>query len=109
MKIHELKCWPAYFERLRNGTKTFEVRRNDRDYQTGDYLRIDEYIPPVGGILGFDQRTGHTGQIDFFRVTYILHGPEFGIQQGFCVMAVLPVERNEIEQIFGFQYPNEGM
>lgn len=40
---HLLKVHPAYFEDLAAGTKTFEVRRNDRGYQTGDLLTLAEW------------------------------------------------------------------
>ncbi len=30
---HDLKCHPDYFEALRDGTKTFECRYNDRDFK----------------------------------------------------------------------------
>lgn len=45
MREHELKTWPKYFERVRNGTKTFEVRNNDRDFQTGDTVILKEFDP----------------------------------------------------------------
>lgn len=41
--IHELKIWPAYFREVIAGTKTWELRRNDRDYQVGDLLRLMEW------------------------------------------------------------------
>lgn len=43
--IHDLKCLPEYFERLLDGSKTFEVRRNDRGIQLGDELLIREWEP----------------------------------------------------------------
>lgn len=42
--IHELKVWPEYYERLVDGSKTFEVR-NDRGFQTGDTLVLKEWDP----------------------------------------------------------------
>ncbi len=33
MKTHEIKCWPKYFKLIWDGTKSFEVRKNDRDYK----------------------------------------------------------------------------
>jgi Domain of unknown function (DUF3850) len=32
MKAHEVKSWPEFFELVYNGTKTFELRKNDRGY-----------------------------------------------------------------------------
>ena len=41
-RIHELKCYSEYFWRIQNGQKTFEIRKNDRDYQVGDVLVLTE-------------------------------------------------------------------
>jgi hypothetical protein len=38
MTTHELKCWPEMFDAVAEGRKTFDVRKNDRGYQTGDRL-----------------------------------------------------------------------
>jgi len=43
--VHDLKSWPHFFRALQGGYKPFEVRRNDRDYKTGDYLRLREWDP----------------------------------------------------------------
>ena len=42
---HELKCWPAYFSAILAGTKTFEIRTNDRGFQVGDELLLKEWDP----------------------------------------------------------------
>jgi ASC-1-like (ASCH) protein len=40
---HRLKTWPEYFEALLSGKKTFEIRKNDRDYQVNDLLLLQKY------------------------------------------------------------------
>jgi hypothetical protein len=45
---HELKCHPKYMPRLADGSKTFEIRKNDRDFQVGDTLILKEYDPADG-------------------------------------------------------------
>lgn len=45
---HELKCRPEYFNRVCIGQKTFEVRKNDRNFQVGDVLILKEYSPEKG-------------------------------------------------------------
>lgn len=42
---HELKILPQYFCRVKGGTKTFEIRKNDRGYQPGDTVSMREYDP----------------------------------------------------------------
>lgn len=79
MVIHEVKTWPEFFDDLERGLKLFEVRRNDRNYQPGQYLHHREYDP---------FRSAYTGRQLWQKITYILHGPQFGIEAGYCVMAV---------------------
>jgi len=78
-KTHELKVWPAQFIALRSGRKTFEYRRNDRDFCIGDFLALREWDPKLAHYTGWAVRV---------RVRYILHGPDFGVPAGFCVMAI---------------------
>ena len=40
MKHHYLKILPEYYEAVKSGDKTFEVRKNDRDYQVNDVLHL---------------------------------------------------------------------
>lgn len=51
MKIHKLKIGNEYLLRLLDGTKTFEIRYNDRDYQVGDILDFGDYQYEVRYIL----------------------------------------------------------
>lgn len=43
MSEHILKVAPAYMDAILDGTKPFEIRRNDRGFQTGDTLILWEY------------------------------------------------------------------
>jgi len=43
MKTHSLKIFPGYFESVVDGSKTFEVRLNDRDYKAEDRIVLNEY------------------------------------------------------------------
>ena len=42
-ELHDLKCEPASFQAMKKGLKRFELRRGDRDFQTGDVLTLREY------------------------------------------------------------------
>lgn len=77
--IHYLKVWPPYFDRLSSYDKTFEVRKNDRDFQTGDTLELAEYDP---------QTKTYSGRTATRHVSYILHGDQFGIEKGYCVLGL---------------------
>lgn len=39
---HELKIEESYFEAVQSGDKTFEIRYNDRGFQKGDIVVLEE-------------------------------------------------------------------
>lgn len=43
MKIHELKLDNEYFDDVESGLKTFEIRKNDRNYMVGDLLALSRF------------------------------------------------------------------
>ena len=45
MKRHAIKIWPDYFGAVCLKRKTFELRKNDRDYQPGDHVVMKEWDP----------------------------------------------------------------
>ena len=40
---HALKTWPVYFKAVKEGSKTFEVRKDDRKFHVGDKVLLQEY------------------------------------------------------------------
>ncbi|WP_331384989.1 DUF3850 domain-containing protein [Bacillus badius] len=42
---HELKIYPQYFKAVVSGKKSFEIRKNDRDFKVGDTLLLHEFDP----------------------------------------------------------------
>lgn len=40
---HDLIIAPEYFDAQLHDMKRFEIRKNDRDYRTGDYLNLKEW------------------------------------------------------------------
>ncbi len=53
---HELKCWPKFYEFIADGSKTFEIRENDRGFQVGDILYLREWNPVMEAYTGRDCR-----------------------------------------------------
>lgn len=42
-KTHRVKINSEYYERIVTRQKRFEIRKNDRDYQVGDWVYLREY------------------------------------------------------------------
>ncbi|MCB2222282.1 MAG: DUF3850 domain-containing protein [Bacteroidetes bacterium] len=82
MKVHTLKTWSEYFTDILNGTKTFEVRKNDRDFKIGDILQLEEWNQETGS---FTSR--HCSR----EVVYVLDGGQFGVEKGYVVMGLKEV------------------
>jgi hypothetical protein len=77
VKFHKLKSWPEYFKLLMAGDKSFEIRKNDRDYECGDICQLFEWIPPVlsadaKGVPVLIEPGRFTGsRSPYYRVIYI--------------------------------------
>lgn len=88
MKTHNLKLSIEFCGAVLNGEKTFEVRKNDRGFQTGDLIR---FIPTDGtsyhsldGTVREHAKheiSGHT-----YKIIYILNG--WGIKNGYVVLGI---------------------
>jgi hypothetical protein len=77
MTIHQIKCKPEYFKHLLDGTKTAEIRENDRDYQVGDHLLICE----------FDAK-GYTRREVMRTVSHVLTADKFaGLPKGWVCLS----------------------
>jgi hypothetical protein len=77
LTVHDLKTWPQYFQAVREGRKTFELRKWDRDYKEGDRLILREFDPLI------DEFTGEAVRA---IITYILTGPFAPV--GMCLMSI---------------------
>jgi len=75
-----LKCEQPYFEDMSEGLKTFEVRRDDRDFSKGDLLHLREWNAAL--------TRGYTGRSCIRTVSYVLLGGAFGIETGFVVLGL---------------------
>jgi hypothetical protein len=64
---HHLNIWPAYFEAVKDGSKTFEARVNDRGFQRGDTVKLREFIVGTPEIVG-----GYTQRELDFEIGYVL-------------------------------------
>ena len=70
--IHELKIRTLFFESLIKGNKTFELRKNDRNYRVGDYLALNEIaLTEDDDELFPDDEWEYTGRSAIFQITHI--------------------------------------
>jgi hypothetical protein len=52
MAVHELKTWKPIFQVMKSGEKSFDMRKNDRNFQVGDELILNEYDNEKGEYTG---------------------------------------------------------
>ena len=93
-KTHEIKILTEYVLPVAQGAKHFEVRKNDRNYKEGDYLLM----------FGINSSKYPTNEMIGARVDYVLHGAQFGIEDGYCVMAIT-VDQQNVLKLIGTYYP----
>lgn len=80
--VHELKINTEYAIAVARGEKTFEIRKNDRDFKEGDILVMREY------------ENGEYKDIAIVaEVTYILNDFE-GLKDGYVALGIKVLNRN---------------
>jgi hypothetical protein len=85
MKMHAVKSWPRFFEQICSGTRTHELRRNDRDYQIGDRIELNEYDPAIGAYTG---RTCTVVVTSITSASSPCAASEEALRSDFCIMSV---------------------
>ncbi len=80
-KHHELKIAPHYFAEVEAGRKLFEIRKNDRDFQKQDKVRLREYgLKPC---LKYTE--DYTGRELRCEITYVT---SLGQKEGWVVFGI---------------------
>lgn len=85
MKIHELKTIAPYFQFVNEGKKTFELRKNDRDYHYGDILHLREYNP---------LSENYTGNECLVKVGWILRDFPDALDDNYVIMNITKIAEN---------------
>ena len=86
-QIHELKCWPEFFDAIEDGDKTFEVRVNDRGFQKGDFVILRRLEEIRSGC--WKEECHYDLYYDLRRkITYVLTGGQLGIEPGYVVLGL---------------------
>ena len=82
MQTHHLKTWPTFFDAIMRGEKLFEVRKDDRGFEVGDLLVLEEYDPQTKTFSGRSMTHG---------VSYIMRATAdeiFGLKAGYVIMSL---------------------
>ncbi len=86
-KIHELKTDPLGFVDIDNGSKTAEIRNNDRGFKINDYLILRQTKH-----TGEQMKNGagfplmYTGNVLLCKVRNVYKGP--GLVEGFVMITI---------------------
>lgn len=95
MKLHELKIKCEYLKEVQEGRKTFELRKNDRDYQVGDLIKFN-------CIDGDKCITAYYNAIEedtLYRITYVLkNAEEYGLDFEYCILGIKKVIIQEVSK-----------
>lgn len=88
-KVHDVKLGTTFFDDVKTGRKTFELRKNDRGYKEGDTIVLHEYK---------DGAT--TGRTITKKIVYMLEGFT-GLEDGYCILGLREVEETLQEAATG--------
>ena len=79
MTVHYLKIKPEYYKDIECGLKTFELRKNDRNFQVGDILML----------IKLNDKGNETDQVTRVKVNYILKDcPQYGLKDGYAILGI---------------------
>lgn len=89
MKIHDLKIKYEYFIDVLLGIKTFELRKNDRNFKVGDLIAFKIVDNPENAKnLKYVNR--------FYRIIYILKDvQEYGLDKDYCILGIQKSSSNK--------------
>ena len=76
--IHELKITPNNYKVIRDGSKTFELVKYNRDFSVRDILVFQEY----------EDSSGYTGRKIIKEISYVSNKGEDGLSEDFCILGL---------------------
>lgn len=79
MTLHNLKLKSEYVIEVMFCEKTFELRKNDRDFKVGDYIHFTD---TKGEELEYYEN-------NVFKITYVLKDvTEYGLDKDYCILSI---------------------
>lgn len=92
-KVHSLKSWPPFFDAILRGEKKHELRRwDDRHFEVGDVLQLNEFDPS-------NQR--YTDRYCLVRVSYVTSSEfpcalsEEALSSTHCILSIEPLPASD--------------
>lgn len=92
--IHQIKIAPCYFREVATGQKTFELRKNDRNYKADDKLILQEYNEVL------KRNTSQEIECD---VPYVFYGGGLGLDKDYCILSITNVVVTEWHKRLGYK------
>lgn len=80
---HKLKIREEFFNALINDEKTYEIRKNDRDYQKGDKIYFTKMICQDGSIEEIKPQV-----LGEFIITHVFSNTEYGLKEGYVILSI---------------------
>ena len=75
---HELKILPKWFKDVQENKKNFEIRKNDHNFEVGDYLILKEWY-----------RGEFTDRYVIRQIEYIYKGDgTYGLSEDYCILGL---------------------
>ena len=97
--VHELKCWPEFYDDVESGRKPFEMRKCDRNYGVCHILHIKEWNPNSQSYTGRECRKA---------VTYILsHNLFSAVPEDFVIMGLIPEQKETPKEVTAEEVMNK--
>lgn len=89
MKIHQLKILDCFANEIISGNKMFELRKNDRGYQKGDYICFTVLSDESG------KEIKHAINTRLYEITCVLSG--WGLMDGYVALGIREADGIERE------------
>ncbi|GKT04442.1 DUF3850 domain-containing protein [Furfurilactobacillus entadae] len=85
---HELKIDHDYLREIQMGIKTFEIRKDDRDYQKGDYLLLQDYSEGRGVYVNNGSRSKNATMVKVLGVFGRTDDERTYCKEGYVTMSI---------------------
>jgi hypothetical protein len=79
-----------------SGDKTFEIRKNDRQFQRGELLELIPYDPETNLTVDLKGKNRI-----YAEITWVLAGGQFGIELGYAALGFRELTKAEYDQLVG--------